>query len=178
MAKAPAPSASISANGSFWAPSRTRPLEPTQIAPDFSTTGSNAAASPPVMGSLALPRATRFETTTRFTGPLLVARAINGYSSIWFPVTLSTNWNQIQAATRGTRRNRYKKSLCAQLHAATGQKHFRIQRRGNDLVGIMVAPQFCHRSDARATRGRRWVGRNGRPRPAHAGPRKTRARQD
>src|SRR5664279_596616 len=68
IASAPAPSASISANGSFWAPSRTRPLEPTQIAPDFSTTGSNAAARPPVMGSLAVPRATRFETTTRFTG--------------------------------------------------------------------------------------------------------------
>src|SRR5258708_27453553 len=67
MASAPAPSASISAKGSFWAPSRTRPLEPTQIAPDFSTTGSKAAANPPVMGSLALPRATRFETTTRFT---------------------------------------------------------------------------------------------------------------
>ena len=33
------------------------------------TTGSNAAASPPVIGSLALPRATRFETTTRFTNP-------------------------------------------------------------------------------------------------------------
>src|SRR6202165_1488167 len=68
MASAPAPSASISANGSFWAPSRTPPPEPTQIAPDFSTTGSKAAASPPVMGSLGLPRATRFETTTRFTG--------------------------------------------------------------------------------------------------------------
>ena len=46
--------------------------EPTQIAPEFSTTGSNAAASPPVMGSLGFPRATRFETTTRFTGPLLL----------------------------------------------------------------------------------------------------------
>src|ERR1700692_1313082 len=68
MASAPAPSAWISANGSFWVPSRTRPLEPTQIAPDFSTTGNKAAASPPVMGSLALPRETRFETTTRFTG--------------------------------------------------------------------------------------------------------------
>src|SRR5258706_2740912 len=70
MASAPAPSASISANGSFWAPSRTRPLEPTQIAPDFSTTGNKAAASRLVMGSLAVPRATRFETTTRFTGPV------------------------------------------------------------------------------------------------------------
>src|SRR6202790_1709720 len=68
MARAPAPSASISAKGSFWAPSRTRPLEPTQIAADFTTTGSSAAASPPVMGSLTLPRVTRFETTTRFTG--------------------------------------------------------------------------------------------------------------
>ena len=29
--------------------------------------------SPPVMGSLGLPRATRFETTTRFTGPLLLS---------------------------------------------------------------------------------------------------------
>src|SRR5580704_10541564 len=67
MASAPAPNASISANGSFCAPSRTRPLEPTQIAPDCSTTGSNAAANPPVMGSLALPRLTRFETTTRLT---------------------------------------------------------------------------------------------------------------
>src|SRR6202035_5872175 len=88
MARAPAPSASISANGSFWAPSRTRPLEPTQIAPDFSTTGSNAAASPPVMGSLALPRATRFETTTSFTGsPPDVSRkltAIHQYGS-WSP---------------------------------------------------------------------------------------------
>src|ERR1700730_3976299 len=72
MASAPAPRASTSAKGSFWFPSRTLPLEPTQIAPDFSTTGSKAAASPPVMGSLALPRATRFETTTRFTGPLLL----------------------------------------------------------------------------------------------------------
>src|SRR6202049_1187567 len=68
MASAPAPSASISAKGCFCAPWRTRPLEPTQIAPDFSTTGNKAAASPPVMGSLALPRETRFETTTRFTG--------------------------------------------------------------------------------------------------------------
>ena len=59
-----------------WFPSRTRPLEPTQIAPEFSTTGSSAAASPPVMGSLALPRATRFETTTRFTGPLLLKSAV------------------------------------------------------------------------------------------------------
>src|SRR3954469_21897501 len=67
MASAPVPSASISANGSFCAPSRKRPLEPTQIAPDFSTTGNKAAASPPVMGSFGLPRATRFETTTRFT---------------------------------------------------------------------------------------------------------------
>src|SRR4029077_1136963 len=68
MASAPAPNASISAKGSFWFPSRTRPLEPTQIAPDFSTTGNSAAARPPVMGSLTLPRVTRFETTTRFTG--------------------------------------------------------------------------------------------------------------
>jgi hypothetical protein len=45
----------------------TLPLEPTQIAPDFSTIGSNAAANPPVMGSLAFARATRFETTTRST---------------------------------------------------------------------------------------------------------------
>src|ERR1700682_5577430 len=76
MARAPAPSAAMSANGSFCAPSRTRPLEPTQIAPDFSTTGNNAAARPPVMGSLAFPRATRFETTTRFTGPLLLVLAL------------------------------------------------------------------------------------------------------
>src|SRR5512142_42824 len=42
------------------------------MAPECSTTGSNAAARPPVMGSLGLPRATRFETTTKFTGrPLL-----------------------------------------------------------------------------------------------------------
>src|SRR5579864_6435578 len=42
------------------------------MAPECSTTGSNAAARPPVMGSLGLPRATRFETTTNFTGrPLL-----------------------------------------------------------------------------------------------------------
>src|SRR5471032_2243964 len=85
MASAPVPSASMSANGSFCAPSRTRPLEPTQIAPDFSTTGSNAAASPPVMGSLALPRATRFETTTRLTGSLLMSNrgltAVHQYGS-------------------------------------------------------------------------------------------------
>src|ERR1019366_6813485 len=47
---------------------RGRGQEPTQIAPDFSTTGSKAAASPPVMGSLGLLCATLFETTTRFTG--------------------------------------------------------------------------------------------------------------
>src|SRR6201994_1281720 len=85
MASAPAPRASTSANGSFCAPSRTRPLEPTQIAPDFSTTGNKAAASPPVMGSLALPRETRFETTTRFTGSppdgARVLTAIHQYGS-------------------------------------------------------------------------------------------------
>src|ERR1700712_4023346 len=76
MASAPAPSASISANGSFCAPSLTRPLEPTQIAPDFSTIGSNAAARPPVTGSFGFPRVTRFETTTRFTiAPLYVCPA-------------------------------------------------------------------------------------------------------
>src|SRR5713226_970997 len=68
MASAPSPSDSISAKGPLLVASRTRPLEPTQIAPEFSTTGSNAAARPPVMGSLADARATRFETTTRFTG--------------------------------------------------------------------------------------------------------------
>src|SRR5882757_2141355 len=70
MASAPSPSDSISAKGPLWVASRTRPLEPAQIAPEFSTTGNSAAARPPVMGSLALARATRFETTTRFTGPL------------------------------------------------------------------------------------------------------------
>src|SRR5437868_14110190 len=69
MASAPSPSDSISANEPFCVASRTLPLEPTQIAPEFSTTGNKAAAKPPVMGSLALARATRFETTTRFTGP-------------------------------------------------------------------------------------------------------------
>ena len=56
-------------------PSRTRPEEPTQIAPDFSTIGNNAAASPPVMGSLGFPRETRLETTTRFTGALPLVRS-------------------------------------------------------------------------------------------------------
>src|SRR6059058_1956533 len=70
MASAPSPSDSISANGPLLLASRTLPLEPTQIAPEFSTTGNKAAARPPVMGSLALARATRFETTTRFTGSL------------------------------------------------------------------------------------------------------------
>jgi hypothetical protein len=64
-------------------PSRTRPDEPTQIAPEFSTTGSRAAANPPVIGSLALPRATRLETTTRFTFPSWSA-LFNCRSSIWF----------------------------------------------------------------------------------------------
>ena len=77
--------------GSFWAPSRTLPLEPTQIAPDFSTTGSKAAARPPVIGSLALPRDTRFETTTRFTGSLRFHSQVNNHSSIWFLANLSTN---------------------------------------------------------------------------------------
>src|SRR3954470_18256797 len=71
MASAPSPRDSISAKGPLLVASRTRPLEPTQIAPEFSTTGNNAAARPPVMGSLAVARATRFETTTRFTGFLL-----------------------------------------------------------------------------------------------------------
>jgi hypothetical protein len=38
-----------------------------------------------------LPRDTRFETTTRFTGSLLLMLAISGHSSIWFLVTVSTN---------------------------------------------------------------------------------------
>jgi hypothetical protein len=62
------------------------------MAPDFSTIGNNAAASPPVMGSLGFPRETRLETTTRFKGPLpLMALAVNNRSSIWFLITLSTN---------------------------------------------------------------------------------------
>src|SRR5437868_14792589 len=86
MASAPSPSDSISANEPFCVASRTLPLEPTQIAPDFSTTGSKAAARPPVMGSLTLPRATRFETTTRFTGaplctPLVRLTNVHQYGS-------------------------------------------------------------------------------------------------
>ena len=40
----------------------------TGLTTDFSTIGSKAAAKPPVTGSLAFPRETRFETTTRLTG--------------------------------------------------------------------------------------------------------------
>src|SRR3954454_1563231 len=69
MAKAPSPGDMVSANGPLFVASRTVPLEPTQIAREFTTPGNSAAARPPVMGSLALARATRFETTTRFTGP-------------------------------------------------------------------------------------------------------------
>src|ERR1700736_5129712 len=104
MAKAPEPSASISANGSFWAPSRTRPLEPTQIAPEFSTTGNNAAASPPVMGSLALPRATRFETTTRFTGsPPDGARVLTSIHQYGSGPTFQRNETKFGAEANGTR---------------------------------------------------------------------------
>jgi len=47
----------------------TRPLEPTQIAPDFSTTGSKAAAKPPVMGFTRL--AARHAGLKRQRGSLL-----------------------------------------------------------------------------------------------------------
>src|SRR5215475_11788620 len=62
---APAPSASISAKDSFCEASRSRPLDPTQIAPQLSTAGSSALASPPAMGSSARAFATLFDTTTR-----------------------------------------------------------------------------------------------------------------
>src|SRR5580700_9881277 len=104
IASAPAPSASISAKGSFCAPSRTRPLEPTQIAPDFSTTGNKAAASPPVMGSLALPRATRFETTTRFTGSLLMlARVLTAIHQYGSPSPFQRNETKFRPLQNGTR---------------------------------------------------------------------------
>jgi hypothetical protein len=37
-----------------------------------------------------VPRATRFDTTTRFTKVPSVGPIVNGRSSIWFRVTLST----------------------------------------------------------------------------------------
>src|ERR1700722_19309590 len=105
MASAPAPSDSISANGSFWAPSRTLPLEPIQIAPDCSTTGNNAAASPPVMGSLALPRATRLETTTRFTGsPPEAARELTTIHQYGSRSPFQRNETKFGLGLNGTRR--------------------------------------------------------------------------
>src|SRR4051795_3951905 len=96
MASAPSPSDSISANGPLCVASRTLPLDPTQIAPEFSTTGNKAAARPPVMGSLALARATRFETTTRFTGSFPGLLPIHKQTFInmvpdHVPVTMSLN---------------------------------------------------------------------------------------
>jgi hypothetical protein len=49
-------------------PSPVWPLEPTQIAPESRTIGSSAAAKPPANGSSGFARATRFDTTTTFTG--------------------------------------------------------------------------------------------------------------
>src|SRR5690606_6223829 len=82
----PLPSVSMVANALVELSSRIRPLEPTQIAPEDSTNGSSAAAKPPVIGSLVLARATRFETTTRFTGGHLTDSdgRINRRLSIWF----------------------------------------------------------------------------------------------
>src|SRR3954469_21008684 len=103
MASAPAPSASISANGSFCAPSRTRPLDPTQIAPDFSTTGNNAAAKPPVMGSLTVARDTRLEMTPRFTGcPLLVTLVYKRLFIIMVPGHHSTRLKPNSGGRGGT----------------------------------------------------------------------------
>jgi hypothetical protein len=36
------------------------------------------------MGSFALPRATRLDTTTRFKAELLMDRSFNNHSSLWF----------------------------------------------------------------------------------------------
>jgi hypothetical protein len=44
------------------------PLDPTQIAPESLTIGRRAAAKPPASGSSGFARATRFDTTTTFTG--------------------------------------------------------------------------------------------------------------
>src|ERR1700691_2118263 len=74
------------------------------MAPDFSTTGSKAAASPPVMGSFGLPRATRFETTTRFTGSppdgTRELTAVHQYGS-WSP--FQRNETKFGLARGGTR---------------------------------------------------------------------------
>jgi hypothetical protein len=75
---------------------------------DFGTTGNSAAARPPVMGSLALPRATRFETTTRFTGSspdsARVLTAIHQYGS-WSPFQRNeTKFGPRRGGTRPFRR--------------------------------------------------------------------------
>src|ERR1700680_2021886 len=72
VATAPVPSASTFAKDSLSAGSVKRPLDPTQIAPEVLTAGSNAAANPPSMGSSAFGRAMRLETITSLIGYLPV----------------------------------------------------------------------------------------------------------
>src|SRR5215472_16415845 len=135
MASAPAPSASISASGSFWNPSRTRPDEPTQIAPDFSTTGSSAAARPPVIGSFALPRATRLETTTRFTalssGHLT---AVHQYGSFENCEELKPN-SDCKRRNPGSRAQR--KYLMQEKHVS-GAKNARAPQSRNDYGACVM----------------------------------------
>jgi hypothetical protein len=70
VANAPVPSASMRANEprAYEASLLLCPLDPTQIAPESLTIGRRAAAKPPANGSSGFARATRFDTTTTFTG--------------------------------------------------------------------------------------------------------------
>src|ERR1700743_763465 len=176
MASAPAPRASTSANGSFCAPSRTRPLEPTQIAPDFSTTGNSAAASPPVMGSLALPRAARVDTTTRFTGPILmflrVLTAIHQYGSLSPFQRNETKFRHRSYGTHDLATRNFSKLRLAGVNASISS---RSQPR---FYAITDLPQLRPRRDAQATPARRAVRRNVRRHLVRAGPRKMRDRRN
>jgi hypothetical protein len=67
---------------------------------------------------LALPRATRFETTTRFTGPLLLVRmcstSIHQYGSFEFFDELTLNSDRAERNRFGKRK---RKQLMQEKHA-------------------------------------------------------------
>src|ERR1700704_6749424 len=182
MASAPAPNASISANGAFWAPSRTRPLEPAQIAPDFSTTGNKAAARPPVMGSLGLPRATRFETTTRFTGPLLLVHRLTTIHQYGSSPTFPPIETKFGRSARISREPRKEISRGADFDAQKNRIDLMMEKSGSDYGSdaSLSSPRkgrgtrsrlmtqrflFHRRADAREIPAHRSAHRNVRLRP-------------
>ena len=99
--------------------------------------------SRPSWARSALPRETRLETTTRFTGPLLLVRAFNSHSSIWF---LINRFNELkpnsgcvaERNSRGTHEKKIHFANIAQREARECRVRDRRTKSGHDYGSACV----------------------------------------